>query len=75
MSNVTIPVTRNLSTDVLNLVGTLEIPADFADYMAECYTHDLDFRMAACVAIQDGKPVLKHVSLFAIPVKREAKTQ
>ena len=63
-----IPITKNLSTDVLDLVGTLDVPEDMADYMAECYTYDLGFKVDACVEIQDGKPVLKYVSLSAFQV-------
>ena len=63
-----IPITKNLSTDIQDLVGTLDIPQETADYMAECYTNNLKFEVNACVEIQDNKPVLKHVSLSAAPV-------
>ena len=64
-----IPITKNLSTDIQDSVGALDVPDDMAEYMAECYTHNLKFEVNACVEIQDDKPVLKHVSLSAVPVK------
>lgn len=70
-TQVKIPITKNLSIDVRDPVGTMELSQEMADFMAECYTRNLCFKVDACVEINvetnDGKPLLKHVSVTAIP--------
>ena len=63
-----IPISKNLSTHISDLVGTLEIQQDMADDMAKCYFQNLGFKIDACVEILDGKPSLKLVSISAMPV-------
>ena len=68
---VKIPITKNLSTDVVDFIGTLDIPQDMADDMAEYFANYIGFRLDACVEILEGKPTLKLVSISPVPVDSE----
>lgn len=68
-----IPITNNLSTNQNDRVGMLNIPQNVADYMAECYTKGLEFKIDAGVVIENGKPVLTHVYLSAIPAEEKGR--
>ena len=63
-----IPITKNLSTDIGDFIGSLDIPQDMADDMAEYFANYIGFRLDACVEILEGKPTLKLVSISPAPI-------
>ena len=64
-----IPVTKELSTEVDDLVGCLDIPHSIADNMARGLANGIEYKLLGCVE-QDGNEFrLRHVSIKAVPVE------
>lgn len=68
-----IPVSNNLSTEVNDLVGYLDVPQDMADNMAACFGEGLGFKLDACVQKDGDTFKLLHVSIVSVSGQPEVK--
>lgn len=61
-----IPLTRNLSRDVMDCIGHLEIPEQTAGDIAEMMRNGLRFELVATVSDDGGKAKMLAVSIAGI---------
>jgi hypothetical protein len=67
------PITKNLSTEVNDIVGYIDIPQSVADDMAACFGGGIGFKLNACVSKNGETYTLRHISIDAI-TKEQSET-
>ena len=67
-----IPLSRNLSRDIRDIIGHLEIPEQTADSIAAMMRNGLRFELAASVTDDSGNAKLTMVSIVCIKAERAA---
>ena len=66
-----IPVTRNISTTLNDVVGFLYIPEEMAASMASCFAEGLGYKLDACVGKDGDTFKLLSLSISAVPVESQ----
>jgi uncharacterized membrane protein YheB (UPF0754 family) len=69
MKTVKVPITKSLSVQPDDIIGTLEIDEVVADQIAALSAAKLEMRLETSIQKKDGKWVLHLVSFGSVPVE------